>query len=126
MVDRARKKKAPRAATAPDCSVAQLTLGTPLPLLAALHERPEKIQYVEASVGPGPKQCNSRAKIRVARIISNLLGTFQRCANRRLARPAGLGNSTTYRAVVEFNENRQVHRTAIDSPSLAAEHGFAT
>jgi hypothetical protein len=62
MVDRARKKKRPERQPCPDCSVAQLTLGTPLSLLAAPHERPEKIRYAEASVGPGPNQCNSRAK----------------------------------------------------------------
>jgi hypothetical protein len=43
MVDRARKKKRPEQQRRPDCSVAQLTLGTPLSLLAAPHERPEKI-----------------------------------------------------------------------------------
>ena len=62
MVDRARKKKRPEWQPCPDCSVAQLTLGTPLSLRATPHERPEKIQYAEASVGPGPNQCNSRAK----------------------------------------------------------------
>ena len=43
MVDRARKKKRPEQQPRPDCSVAQLTLGTPLPLLAAQSERPVKI-----------------------------------------------------------------------------------
>jgi len=62
MVDRARKKKRPERQPCPDCSVAQSTLGTPLSLRAAQRERPEKIQYAEASVGPCPDQCNSRAK----------------------------------------------------------------
>jgi hypothetical protein len=122
MVDRARKKKRPEQQPRPDCSVAQLTLGTPLSLLAAPQERPEKIQYAKASVGPGSNQCNSRAKIRMARVISTLFGTFQRCGNRRLVRPAGLGNSTAYRPIVEFNESRQVHRAASGGLSLAGEH----
>jgi hypothetical protein len=113
MVDRARKKKRPEQQPRPDCSVAQLTLGTPLSLLAALHERPEKIRYAGASVGPGPDQCNSRAKIHVTRIIGHLSGTFQRCANRELLRPAGLGNSTRYRPIVEFNEDQRLHRAAV-------------
>jgi hypothetical protein len=125
LIERAKKKR-PEQQPAPDCSVAQLPLGTPLSLLAAPRERPEKIQYAEASIGPGPKQSNSRAKIRVERIISNLFDTFQRCANRLLVRPAGLGNSTTHRPIVAFNESQQVHRTARDGLSLAAEHGFAT
>jgi hypothetical protein len=41
MVDRARKKKRPEQQPHPDCSVAQLSLGTPLPLLAATRERPK-------------------------------------------------------------------------------------
>jgi len=124
MVDRARKKKRPEQQPRPDCSVARLTLGTPLSLLAAPRERPEKIQYAEASVGPGPKQCNSRAKIRVARVINALFGTFQRCANPLWVRPAGLGNSMTYRPIVEFNEGRQVDRPGSNGSSLAAEHGL--
>lgn len=126
MVDRARKKKRPEQQPRPDCSVAQLTLGTPLSLLAAKRERPENIRYAETFVGPDRKQCNSRAKIRKARFIRNRFGRFQRCANQLLVRPAGLGNSTTRRPIVEFNESQQVHRAASDGLSLDAEHGFAT
>jgi hypothetical protein len=61
LIERANKKR-PERQPCPDCPVAQLTLGTPLSLLAAPHERPEKIRYAEAAVGPGPNQRNSRAK----------------------------------------------------------------
>jgi hypothetical protein len=42
----------------------------------------------------------------MTRIIGSLFGTLQRCANRLLVRPAGLGDSTTYRLIVEFNKSR--------------------
>jgi len=52
MVDRARKKKRPEQQPRPDCSVAQLMLGTPLPLLAAPLERPEKFDTLRPPLAP--------------------------------------------------------------------------
>jgi len=42
----------------------------------------------------------------MTRIISRLFGVLQRCANRLLVRPAGLGNSTMYRLIVEFDKGQ--------------------